>query len=137
MLKIFAVRVAAEIERMHGEEALRDAALAVSSAKGEACSGAGALSRDDPRADIAFIALPKNDDPCTLQMLALCMDGTIRENFNYPILGTPCETVVGHEFRLYPSRLAGSFRSTRTFGSSASRATRGTRWPTPPASRSA
>ncbi len=38
-------------------------------------------------------------------MLAFHIDGQVRENFNYPMAGTPCETVVGHEFRLYPSKL--------------------------------
>ena len=61
------------------------------------------------KSDIAFIALPKDDDPCTLQMLALCMDGTIRENFAYAMRGTPCETVLGQEYRIYPSDLGRRF----------------------------
>ena len=55
--------------------------------------------------DGAFIATVASDKPCDLRMLAFHLDGEVRENFNYPILGTPCETVVGHGFRLYPSRL--------------------------------
>ena len=64
MLKIFAVRIAAEIERGRAEEALRRAALAVSGAEGEE------VYRELVRAlatilgvEIAFIALPKPDDP--------------------------------------------------------------------------
>ncbi len=33
----------------------------------------------------------------------------IRENFDYALAGTPCETVVGHEFRIYPSALRERF----------------------------
>jgi PAS domain S-box-containing protein len=110
VLKVFAVRVAAEIERVHGEDALRNAALAVSSAKGEAVFPelvrylATILN-----VDIAFIALPKDGDSCALQMLAFCMDGAIHENFAYPLRGTPCETVLGQEYRLYASDLGRHF----------------------------
>ena len=110
MLKIFAVRVAAEIERTHADEALRSATLAVSSAKGDAVFPE--LVRylaTILKADIAFIALPKDEDPCMLQILAFCMDGEIRENFAYALRGTPCETVLGQEYRIYPSELCRRF----------------------------
>ncbi len=67
MLKIFAVRIAAEIERGRTEEALRRAALAVSGAEGEG------VFRDLVQAlatilevEIAFIALPKPGNVCKL-----------------------------------------------------------------------
>jgi PAS domain S-box-containing protein len=110
MLKIFAVRVAAEIERTHAEEALRSAALAVSSAKGEAVFPE--LVRylaTILKSEIAFIALPKADDPCALQMMALYIDGKIHENFAYAMRGTPCETVLDQEYRIYPSDLCRRF----------------------------
>jgi PAS domain S-box-containing protein len=115
-LKIFAVRIAAEVERARTEAALRSAALAVSSAKGEAVFPE--LVRylaTILKADIAFIALPDVDDSCRLRMLAFYMDGTIRENFSYDARGTPCETVIGQQFRIYPSELCLLFPGDRDF----------------------
>jgi PAS domain S-box-containing protein len=37
------------------------------------------------------------------------LDGEVRERFDYSIVGTPCETVVGRQFRLYPDRLGERF----------------------------
>ena len=92
------------------EEALRRAALAVSSAAGEN------VFRDLARSiatildlEIAFIALPKPGDPATLAMLAYYADGRFVGDFEYPVAGTPCETVVGREFRVYPSNLMERF----------------------------
>jgi PAS domain S-box-containing protein len=115
-LKIFAVRIAAEVERARTEAALSSAALAVSSAKGEAVFPE--LVRylaTILKADIAFIALPEADEPCRLRMLAFFMDGTIRENFSYAARGTPCETVIGQQFRIYPSALSVLFPGDRDF----------------------
>ncbi len=92
------------------EDALRNAALAVSSAAGEG------VFRELVRSiatildvEIAFIAMPKPDDPGTLRMLAYYMDGRIVEDFEYPIANTPCETVVGRQFQVYPSGLLEGF----------------------------
>ena len=92
------------------EEALRNAALAVSTAAGEGVfdelvrSIAAILD-----VEIAFIALPKPDDRGVLKMLAFYADGRMIEDFEYPIAGTPCETVVGQQFRCYPSGLDARF----------------------------
>jgi PAS domain S-box-containing protein len=110
VLKIFAVRAAAEIERERTEDALRRAALAVSSAKGDAVFHelvrdlAGILGMD-----MAFIARRKPDDPATLQMLVACLDGRAVENVSYPVAGTPCETIIGQHYRAYPSGLRDRF----------------------------
>ena len=40
-----------------------------------------------------------------IHTLAVCVDGKLTENFAYPLSGTPCESVVGKEFRLYPGGL--------------------------------
>jgi len=93
-------------DRKRMEDAFSAAALAVSQSEEET------LYRQLARylstilgVDGAFIATVGCDKPCDLRMLAFHLDGQVRENFNYPIVGTPCETVVGHGFRLYPSRL--------------------------------
>jgi PAS domain S-box-containing protein len=110
MLKIFAVRMAAEIERERSEEALRRAALAVSGAEGEN------IYVELVRAlativgvEIAFIALPRPDDPCTLRMLAFYLDGRIVEDFEYPLAGTPCEKILSSGYCAYPDRLVERF----------------------------
>jgi len=110
MLKIFAVRFAAEIERSRTEDGLRRAALAVSSAKGDTVFQE--LVRDLASilgVDMAFIAQPRRDDPCTFAALALHLDGRSIEQFEYTLAGTPCETVIGQHYRVYPSRLAERF----------------------------
>jgi PAS domain S-box-containing protein len=97
-------------ERKHREQAFSAAALAVSQSEEET------LYRQLARylatildVDCAFIATTAAGEGCPMQMLAFYLDGDVRENFSYPLAGTPCETVVGHEFRLYPSRLAELF----------------------------
>ncbi|HEX8740159.1 MAG TPA: PAS domain S-box protein [Casimicrobiaceae bacterium] len=92
------------------QEVLRNAALAVSTAAGEG------VFRELVRAlaailgvDIAFIALPKSGDSCTLRMLAFYADDRMIDDLEYPIAGTPCETVIGKEFRCYPIGLKGRF----------------------------
>jgi PAS domain S-box-containing protein len=95
-----------KVEARTNEEALRAAALAVSRAVGEnvfreLVSAMAAILG----ADLAFIAVPKDSDCRRMTMLAFHADGRIVENFEYDVSGTPCETVLGREFRIYPSRL--------------------------------
>jgi two-component system cell cycle sensor histidine kinase/response regulator CckA len=97
-------------ERKRLEDAFSAAALAVSQSEEDT------LYRQLSRylstilgVDCAFIATTAQDSPCSMRMLAFCLDGETRENFTYPLSGTPCETVVGQQFRLYPSRLAETF----------------------------
>ncbi len=59
--------------------------------------------------DVAFIALPIEGDGCRMRMLAFYVDGRMIEDFEYPIAGTPCETVLGQGYRIYPSRLSERF----------------------------
>ena len=97
-------------ERKQLEDALRGAALAVSSAQGATVFQelvrylAATL-----KLDCALIAVPKDDTACDMRVLAFYLDSEIRENFEYPIAGTPCETVMGQAFRIYPSQLAANF----------------------------
>jgi PAS domain S-box-containing protein len=98
-------------ERKRTQDALTSAALAVSSAQG------ATVFQELVRylatilgVDAAFIAAPGEDgDECSMHMHAFFLDGEIRDNFVYPIAGTPCETIVGRSFRIYPSALREHF----------------------------
>jgi PAS domain S-box-containing protein len=97
-------------ERKRLEEALSSAALAVSQSEGEP------LYRELTRyaatilgVDGAFIATRDPSLPDQLQMRALYLDGETQENFAYPMVGTPCETVLARGFTLYSSRLGQLF----------------------------
>ncbi|MBX3636659.1 MAG: PAS domain S-box protein [Rubrivivax sp.] len=110
LLKIFAGRMAAEIEGSRADEALRAAALAVSSARG--ASVFDELVRflaTQLRVEVAFIARHEEAEPGTMRTLAMVYDGQIVHDLRYPIAGTPCETVFGHQFRAYPSGLGELF----------------------------
>jgi len=103
-------------ERKRLEDAFSAAALAVSQSEEET------LYRQLARylstildVDGAFIATTAPGDSCRMRMLAFHLDGETRENFSYPLAGTPCETVVGQGFRLYGSRLAELFPSDLDF----------------------
>ncbi|GAA4332248.1 hypothetical protein GCM10023165_06850 [Variovorax defluvii] len=110
MLKIVAGRVAAEIERGRTDEALRSAALAVSNA------GTGSVFDELVRllatilhVEVAFIARHECCEAKQLRMLAMHLDGEVIRDVCYDLAGTPCETVLGHQFRAYPSELQALF----------------------------
>jgi PAS domain S-box-containing protein len=99
------------------EEALTSAALAVST------SEADSLYRELARylatilgVDGAFIATTDPGQPGQLRMLAFHFDGETRENFSYPQVGTPCETVIGHGYRFYSHQLREMFPTDLDFG---------------------
>ena len=97
-------------ERKRIEDALRRAALAVSSAQGPTVfQELVRFLATTLEVDGAFIAAPAAPDPCTMRMHAFYLDGEVRENFDYAIAGTPCEAVVGQSFKIYPARLRDSF----------------------------
>jgi PAS domain S-box-containing protein len=92
--------------RKQFEDALSSSALAVSTAEDET------LYRELVRylatilgVEVAFVATLDETRSCHMQMLAFYLDGQIRENVNYGLPGTPCETIVGQSFRCYPSGL--------------------------------
>jgi len=98
------------------EDALASAALAVSSAQGPT------LFQELVRylattlgVDCAFISSPHEDAPCSMRVFAFFLDGQVRENFEYPLTGTPCETVIGQRFRIYPTRLGETFPADADF----------------------
>ncbi|MDX1375773.1 MAG: PAS domain S-box protein, partial [Burkholderiales bacterium] len=100
--------IAADItERKHTEEALRSAALAVSSAGGERVFEALVRSvASILDMEVAFIALRLPDNPERLRTLALYEDGALREQVEYGLPGTACADVVGKSFRLIEADVA-------------------------------
>lgn len=57
-------------------------------------------------ADIALVGVPCPEVGIDLiDTLAVLVDGKLTENFRYDLEGTPCQSVVGKEFRLYPGGL--------------------------------
>jgi len=97
--------IAADItERKLTEEALRRAALAVSSAGGEGVFDALVRSiASILDMEFAFIALRLPDAPERLRTLAMYEDGAMREQVEYGLAGTPCDEVVGKSFHLVDS----------------------------------
>jgi len=100
--------IAADItESKLTEEALRRAALAVSSAGGENVFDALVVSLASILGvEYAFIALRRADDPERLRTLAFQEDGALRAQTEYGLAGTPCDDVVGKSFQLVASGVA-------------------------------
>ena len=106
LLKIFAGRIVAEIERSRVDEALRAAALAVSSTRGDSVFvELVRLLAAILHVEIAFVSRHEGDDPQALRVLAMQCDQQVLQDIRYPIRGTPCETVLGQRFRVYADRL--------------------------------
>jgi PAS domain S-box-containing protein len=92
------------------EEALTSAALAVSSAQGSTVfQELVRYLATILEVDCAIIATPINTAACHLRVHAFYLDGQVRDNFEYALAGTPCETVIGHDFRIYPSMVQDAF----------------------------
>jgi PAS domain S-box-containing protein len=98
-------------ENRRTQDALTKAALAVSSAQG------ATVFQELVRylatileVDAALIAAPEDGtEPCQMRVHAFFMDGEIRENFIYPLAGTPCAEVLGQTFRMHPSDVCQQF----------------------------
>jgi len=87
-------------DRKRGEEALRAAALAVSSAEGEQVFGE--LVRylaEVLDVDVAMISVFANDERTRMRTLAARLDGKPLATFEYELEGSPCRAVAGREFR--------------------------------------
>ncbi|HRP23373.1 MAG TPA: PAS domain-containing protein [Thauera sp.] len=96
--------------RKRVEEALQGASLAVSGAGGGSIFQA--LARylaTIIRSDWIFIAVRDSERAHWMHVLALWCDGELAENFDYDVRGTPCETVIGQQFRVYPQGLGEHF----------------------------
>ena len=96
--------------RKRVEEALQGASLAVSGAGGSSIFQA--LARYLATiigSDWVFIAVRDSERARCMRVLALWRDGELAENFDYDLRGTPCETVIGQQFRIYPQGLPQAF----------------------------
>jgi PAS domain S-box-containing protein len=96
-------------DRKRTQDALTNAALAVSSAQGT--SVLQELVRylaTILEVDAAMIAMPGGPGG-TAHVHAFILDGHLCENIDYPVAGTPCESVFGQSFRIYPSGLRERF----------------------------
>ncbi len=96
--------------RKRVEEALQGASLAVSGAGGSSIFQA--LARYLATiigSDWIFIAVRDSERAHCMRVLALWRDGELAENFDYDLRGTPCETVIGQQFRIYPQGLPQAF----------------------------
>jgi len=103
VLKVVAGRIAAEIERTRTDDVLRSAALAVSGARGDTVfDELVRLLATILHVEVAFIARHHRQDPGHLSVLAMYYDGQIVRDVRYGVAGTPCETVLGQQFRAYP-----------------------------------
>jgi PAS domain S-box-containing protein len=91
-------------------EALRQAALAVSTAEGEHVFEdlVGALARI-LGVEYALIAVYVEPQRTMLRTLATYFDGHIAKNVEYPLAGTPCEFAIGRAFGFFPTGVAQQF----------------------------
>jgi len=86
--------------RKRSEDALRAAALAVSSAEGDRVFGelCGYLA-EILAVDVAMIAEYTDASRTRMRTLAACLDGKALRNFEYALEGSPCRHVTGRAFR--------------------------------------
>jgi len=88
-------------DRKRLEDALRSSALAVSSAQGPTVFQNWCVFLPRPWMSIAPSLRRPTRTTVRMRVLAFFLDDRVRENFEYVITGTPCETVVGKNFRIY------------------------------------
>ncbi|MCU0919862.1 MAG: PAS domain S-box protein, partial [Burkholderiaceae bacterium] len=106
LLKIFAGRIAAELELSRADEALRTAALAVSSARGETVFAE--LARylaTILHVELAFAARHEPESDPDMHMMAVYCDGAWLPPSRYRLAASPCVHVLGRRFHAFPSRL--------------------------------
>ncbi len=102
--------------RKRVEDALQQASLAVSGAHGpnifqELVRCLAALLDTE----LAFIAVRTTDDAERMHVRAMLLDEQMQQDFDYCLAGTPCATVVGQQFRIYPDHLAQHFPADSDF----------------------
>jgi PAS domain S-box-containing protein len=96
-------------------EALRQAALAVSTAEGERVFDdlVSALARI-LGVEFALISVYVEPQRTMLRTLATFYRGKLARNVEYPVAGTPCELAIGRAFGFYASGVAQQFPHDRT-----------------------
>jgi PAS domain S-box-containing protein len=110
LLKIFAGRITAEIERGRADKDLREAALAVSRAHDESLFAE--LTRylaTILQVDVAFVACHEPGAVPDMRMVAMHCDGHAAPAGRYALATSPCAEVFGREFRAFPSGLRERF----------------------------
>jgi len=110
-------------ERKRTEEALRRAALAVSTAEGPQVFEALVRQLADILgAGAAMISVFSDARRTQMRSLAACLDGRILRSFDYELAKSPCAGVVGQEFRyvregVHPEFAPGTLFAERGFDS--------------------
>ena len=110
LLKIFAGRIVAEIERSRSDDALRAAALAVSGAYGE--SAFAELVRYLAillHVEVAFIAHHDPDADPDMRVMAMVCDGQSMQHGHYALETSPCARVLGQGFLAVATGLRARF----------------------------
>ncbi len=95
--------------RKRVEEALQGASLAVSGGGGSIFQALARCLATIIGTDWIFIAERDSERAHCMRVLALWRDGELAENFDYDLRGTPCATVIGQQFRIYPQGLHREF----------------------------
>ena len=99
-------------KRKRSEEVLRQAALGVSAARGEEIFSSLVMYLSKAiGADYALIGMLENGD--AIRTRALCAHGRIEDNITYQLEGSPCQNVVGQQFRFYPEGIQQRFPEDR------------------------
>ncbi|MGB7933765.1 MAG: PAS domain S-box protein [Gammaproteobacteria bacterium] len=95
-------------KRKQTEEILRQAALGISEAQGEQVFNSLVMHLSKAiGTDYAFIGVLENKE--YINTRALCAHGRIEDNITYCLEGSPCQNVVGRQFRFYPNRIQERF----------------------------
>ncbi|MES9852652.1 MAG: PAS domain S-box protein [Candidatus Thiodiazotropha sp. L084R] len=98
--------------RKRSEEVLRQSALGVSAAHGEEIFNSLVMYLSKAiGADYALIGVLENGDE--IRTRALCAHGHIEQNITYQLEGSPCQNVVGQQFRFYPEGIQQQFPEDR------------------------
>ncbi len=95
-------------ERKRTEDALRLSALGISEAQGNDLFDTLVTHLSQATsADYALIGILEGED--RIRTRALYAKGGLQDNISYPLLGSPCESVVGQQFRFYPRNIQKRF----------------------------
>ena len=95
-------------KRKQTEEILRQAALGISEAQGEDVFNSLVMHLSKAiGTDYAFIGVLEDKD--NISTRALYAHGRIEDNITYCLEGSPCQNVVGQQFRFYPDNIQKRF----------------------------
>ncbi|MFL6694386.1 MAG: PAS domain S-box protein [Ramlibacter sp.] len=110
LLRLVAIRAAAQVERDRKDDTLRAVALAVSASRSDTVfEELVRLLATILHVEVAFIARLEPEQPDGLRMLAMSCDGKVMQDIRYPLAGSPCATVLGQRFRAYAAGVRSQF----------------------------